>query len=268
MYNFEFHAPKTVDDALAKLRDADDPKILSGGQTLIPTLKQRLAMPSDLISLTAIPGLDGIEVQNNQLIIGATERHAHVAASPLVRSHIPALAELAGLIGDPHVRHRGTFGGSVANNDPAADYPAAVLALGATLETTAGQIAADDFFTGTFETALGERDILLKASFPIPDKAGYAKFANPASRYAMVGVFVARFGNKTRVAVTGAGPVVFRAKALEEALSQRFDADAVAAGSVPPEDLISDMHGSADYRAALITVMARRAVIAAQASDR
>lgn len=266
MYSFTYHAPTTLDEALAALAEADDPKLLAGGQTLIPTMKQRLAMPGDLVSIGDIAELKGIEVKDGHLVIGACERHADVAASDVVHHSIPALAHLAEQIGDPHVRHMGTFGGSIANNDPSADYPAAALALGATIETSQTRILADDFFTGTFETALDERDIVLRGVFPVPEQAAYVKFPNPASRYAMVGVFVARFGDRVRVAVTGAGAAVFRVPVMEEALTRDFSPEAVPVDAVSAADLISDLHASADYRAALIPVLARRAVALAQQS--
>ena len=263
MYNFEFHTPATLDEATNSLESADDPKILAGGQTLIPTMKQRLAMPSDLVSVSDLPELQGIDDDGANLVIGAGEKHATVASSTTVENAIPALSYLAGLIGDRLVRHMGTLGGSVANNDPSADYPSAVLALNATIHTNKRTINADDFFAGMFETVLDEKEIITKISFPKPKRAGYAKFPNPASRYAMVGVFVAETSGGIRVAVTGAGPCVFRASAIEAALSSAFSPESVPAEAVPAEDLISDMHASAEYRAALITSIAKRAVTAA-----
>ncbi len=263
MYGFNYHRPNSVRKAVTLLGKGDDPKIIAGGMTLIPTMKQRLAAPSDIVDLGGVEGLNGIELKGRTLHIGATATHAEVAASEVVREAIPALAKLAGSIGDPHVRHRGTIGGSVANNDPNADYPAACLGLGATIVTTKRRIPADDFFLGMFETALEEDEIITRITFPVPRRAGYAKFANPASRYALVGVFVAKRGSDVRVAVTGAGPGVFRATGMEEALSKRFAAKSLEGMSVPADDLNSDIHASAEYRAHLVGVMARRAVAAA-----
>ncbi len=260
MYEFDYHTPQTIDDARALLSGRDDPKLLAGGQTLLPTMKQRLAAPSDLIDLRKVTGLDGITGAGDTLRIGAMVRHAAVAASDEVRQAIPALAALAGGIGDPLVRHRGTLGGSIANNDPSADYPAGCLALAATISTDRREIGADEFFLGMFETALEEDEIITGVAFPVPRKAGYAKFPNPASRYAMVGVFVAQTGNAVRVAVTGAGPGVFRVPAMETALASDFSAQAIADISVPSDGLLEDLHGSAEYRANLVTVMAKRAV--------
>jgi carbon-monoxide dehydrogenase medium subunit len=258
MYQFEYQRPASVDEAAKLLGEDAEP--LAGGQTLIPTLKQRLAMPSSVVDLGGIAELKGIEVSGGTVSIGATTTHAEVAASKDVQGAIAALSKLAEGIGDPQVRNAGTLGGSIANNDPAADYPAAVLGLGATVHTNKREIAADDFFTGMFETALGEDEIVTKVSFPVPEKAGYCKFPNPASRYAMVGVFVAQTKNGVRVAVTGAGPCVFRAEALEQALGSNFSADALNGVSVSADGLNSDIHGSAEYRASLVTVMAKRAV--------
>jgi aerobic carbon-monoxide dehydrogenase medium subunit len=263
MHNFNYHRPASVADAVKALSAASDGKILAGGHTLLPTMKQRLAAPSDLIDISAIAELKGIKAEGNNLVIGATTPHAEVARSSAVKSAIPALAVLAEGIGDAAVRNRGTIGGSISNNDPAADYPAALVGLGATVQTNKRKIAADDFFKGLFETALEPGEIVTSVSFPKAEKAGYAKFPNPASRYAMVGVFVAKTGGGVRVAVTGAGPSVFRVKEMEQALSSKWSADAVAAVKVPAKGLNSDIHGSADYRAHLITVMAKRAVAAA-----
>ena len=263
MHNFNYHRPASVADAVKALSAASDGKILAGGHTLLPTMKQRLAAPSDLIDISAIAELKGIKAEGTNLVIGATTPHAEVARSSAVKSAIPALAVLAEGIGDAAVRNRGTIGGSISNNDPAADYPAALVGLGATVQTNKRKIAADDFFKGLFETALEPGEIVTSVSFPKAEKAGYAKFPNPASRYAMVGVFVAKTGGGVRVAVTGAGPSVFRVKEMEQALSSKWSADAVAAVKVPAKGLNSDIHGSADYRAHLITVMAKRAVAAA-----
>ncbi|MFN9355739.1 MAG: FAD binding domain-containing protein, partial [Alphaproteobacteria bacterium] len=230
-----------------------------------PPLTQRLAQPAALRDLPRLCGRAGGKATAAGISIGAATRHADVAGAPEVKASLPALARLAAHIGDTAVRHMGTLGGSIANNDPAADYPAAVLALGATVHTTSRSIEADDFFTGMFETALAEGEIIKAVTFPVPEKAAYAKFANPASRYAMVGVFVARFAAGVRVAVTGAAPCVFRETAMEQALTRSFTPAAVSAIRVSPEGLNSDLHGTAEYRAHLVTVMARRAIEAALA---
>jgi len=260
MYDFKFHRPASLDDARKLLADNDEARVLAGGMTLLPTMKMRLAGPSDLVDLSGVDGLAGIEDTGSALVIGAMTRHADVAASEVVQAQIPALAALAESIGDAQVRNRGTIGGSLANNDPAADYPAAVLGLGATLVTDSREIAADDYFQGMFETALGEGELLAAVSFPKPKRAAYAKFPNPASRYAVVGVMVAETEAGIRVAVTGAGPCVFRVPAIEEALTASFDPDAVPDGAVASEDLNDDIHASAEYRAHLVGVMTRRAV--------
>lgn len=263
MYNFNYHRPGSLDDAVALLGKGDDPTLLAGGMTLIPTLKQRLAQPSDVIDLAALGDLNSIKVAGGTVTIGAMTCHADVAASPEVAKAIPALAALAGGIGDPSVRHRGTIGGSVANNDPAADYPAAVLGFEAKVETNQRTIAADDYFKGLFETALEPTEIITAVHFQIPDRAAYMKFPNPASRYATVGVLVAQTGGNVRVAVTGARDCVFRMTEMEDALKADFSADAVAGIAIPEEDLLSDIHCGRDYRAHLVTVMAKRAVAAA-----
>ncbi len=263
MYDFAYHKPKSVADAIATVKKASDGKLMAGGMTLIPTLKQRLAQPSDVVDLGAIADLRGIKVDGNTVTIGAMTKHAEVAASADVAKAIPALAKLAANIGDGQVRNRGTIGGSVANSDPAADYPAAVLALGATITTNERKIAADDFFKGLFETALKEGEMITSISFPTATKAAYMKFPNPASRYAMVGVFVAQTASGPRVAVTGAGPCAFRVKAMEDALAKTWSPDAVAGIKVPADGLNGDIHGSPEYRAHLVTVMAKRAVAAA-----
>jgi aerobic carbon-monoxide dehydrogenase medium subunit len=260
MYDFNYRTPKTLAEAVSAIAAAEDGKLVAGGMTLIPTLKQRLAQPSDLIDLSKITELKGISRNGGGVTIGAMTTHAEVAAAPEVKAAIPALAALAGMIGDAQVRHRGTIGGSICNNDPAADYPAALVALGATVRTNSRELAAESFFTGMFETALEPGEIVISVSFPIPDKAAYAKFRNPASRYAVVGVFVAKTGSAVRVAVTGAGPAVFRATAFEQALERSFSADAVQGLKFAADDLNADLHASADYRAHLITVMAKRAV--------
>jgi carbon-monoxide dehydrogenase medium subunit len=265
MYAFEYHRPSTVAEAVSLLQGATDGRFLAGGHTLLPTLKQRLASPSDLIDLSGLKELKGILIdRGSQLRIGAMTPHAEVAGSADVQGWIPALAYLAEHIGDAQVRNRGTIGGSIANNDPAADYPAAIVGLNATVHTNKRTIAGDDFFTGMFDTALNDGEIITEVRFPKPDKAGYAKFPNPASRYAIVGVMVAQTGNGVRVAVTGAGPCVFRLPDFESALARNFSADAIKGLSVSPGGLNSDIHASAEYRAHLVGVMARRAVAAAR----
>lgn len=260
MYQFSYHKPATVEEAVALYGAAEDGLYLSGGQTLIPTLKQRLAAPSDLIDLSAIESLKGIRVEDAVVRVGAFTRHADVARNPEIRRALPVLAALAGHIGDAQVRNLGTLGGSVANSDPAADYPAAVIGLGATLHTQDRTIAADEYFQDLFETALTPGEILTRIDFPIPDRAAYRKFPNPASRYAVVGVLVADFGGRIRVGVTGAGPCAFRATALEEALERDFSPAAVRSVDVPEAGFNSDLHASAEYRANLVRVMAERAV--------
>jgi aerobic carbon-monoxide dehydrogenase medium subunit len=260
MYAFNYHKPSSLADAAAKLAAAPDAKLLAGGQTLVAAMKLRLAAPSDLVDLAAVSELRGIKVDGNNLVIGATTTHAAVAASADVRGKIAALAHLAEGIGDRMVRNVGTLGGSVANNDPAADYPAGLVGLGATVITQKRRIAADDFFRGMYETALEPGEIITGVSFPIPKRAGYVKFPNPASRYAIVGVFVAETGSGIRVAVTGAGPVVFRVPAMEKALSANFSADALKGIAVDASSLNGDMHASAEYRAHLVSVIAKRAV--------
>ena len=261
MYNFNYQKANSQEEAISARQSADDGSYLAGGMTLIPTLKQRLAQPSDLIDLSEIADMVGVTDNGDSITIGAMTTHATVADSDIVRSKIPALAELASNIGDPQVRNRGTIGGTIANNDPAADYPSACLALGATIVTDQREIGADDFFTGMFETALEEGEVVTAVKFPVPGKAAYMKFPNPASRYAIVGVFIAQNSGDTRVAVTGAGhDGVFRVPEMERALSSDFSADAVANISVSPDDLNSDIHASSEYRAHLVTVMAKRAV--------
>ncbi|PRY23870.1 carbon-monoxide dehydrogenase medium subunit [Aliiruegeria haliotis] len=263
MYPTTYHKPETLEAASATLGDAEEAKILAGGHTLLPTMKNHLAAPTDLVDIRGIAALNGISEDGGTLTIGATTTHAEVSNSPVVASACPALACLAGGIGDPAVRHVGTIGGSVANNDPAADYPAAVLGLGATVVTNRRDIAAEDFFDGMFATVLEEGEIITSVRFPKCDLAGYSKFPNPASRYAMVGVFVAKSGGSVRVAVTGAGEDgVFRHEGLEAALSANFSPDAVDGVAISSDGLLSDLHGDADYRANLIRVMAKRAVSA------
>lgn len=263
MYNFEYHKAKSVAEAAAQAGKGEEAKLLAGGMTLLPTLKQRLAKPSDLIDLNGIAELKGIKRDGNALVIGAMTRHVEVAESAEVRKAIPALAQLAGMIGDPAVRNRGTIGGSVSNNDPAADYPAALVALGATVTTDKRKLPAEQFFTGMFETALAAGEIVTSVSFPIPEKANYQKFRNPASRYAIVGVFVAKTKDGVRVAVTGAGPAVFRQKEMEAALAKSFAADTIKDVKQSAAGLNADIHASAEYRAHLVGVMAKRAVAAA-----
>ena len=265
MYAFDYHRPATLRQANSLAAKAADAKLLAGGQTLLPTLKQRLASPANVIDLGAIPDLAGIEKKGRNLVIGAMTTHAAVAGSDLVKAALPGLAALAGGIGDPHVRHKGTIGGSIANNDPAADYPAAMLALGATIVTNRRKIAAAEFFTGLFSTALDEGEIVTKVIVPTGGKFAYAKFRNPASRYAIVGVAVAKKGRAVAVAVTGAGSDgVFRWAEGEAALAKRFAAKALDGVKTPAaKGLNGDIHASAEYRAHLIGVMARRAVEAA-----
>lgn len=267
MYAFDFHRPTSLRQAVNLLAKNADAKILAGGHTLLPTMKQRLASPSALIDLTGIADLAGISQKGRTLVIGATTTHAEVAGSDLVKAAIPGLAALAGGIGDPHVRHKGTIGGSIANNDPTADYPAAMLALGATIVTNRRKLAAAEFFTGMFSTALDEGEIITKVIVPIGAKFAYAKFRNPASLYAMVGVAVAKKGSAVAVAVTGAGADgVFRWAEGEAALAKRFNAKSLDGVATPAaKGLNSDIHASAEYRSHLIGVMARRAVSAASA---
>lgn len=264
MYKTNYHRASSVDEAASLISGADDGKLMSGGQTLIPTMKQRLAAPSDVIDLRHIAELKGISVAGSQVTIGAGATHADVANSADLRNVCPALADLASHIGDPHVRNMGTIGGSIANNDPAADYPAAMVALGAVIHTNARKINASDFFTGLFETALNDGEIVIAVAFDAPEKAAYQKFPNPASRYAMAGVFVAKGSGGVTVGVTGAGSDgVFRSADMEAALNGNFSADALDSVSVDASDMMSDLHGSAEYRANLVKVMARRAVAAA-----
>jgi carbon-monoxide dehydrogenase medium subunit len=264
MYPTKYHKPASVSDAVALL-GAEGSKVLSGGQTLLPTMKQHLAAPSDLVDVRGIAELNGIRAGDGSVTIGAATRHADVATNADVKAHIPALAALAGGIGDPAVRAMGTIGGSLANNDPAADYPAAVLGLGATIVTSKREIAADDYFEGMFATALEEDEIITAVRFPVAKRAGYAKFRNPASLYAMAGVFVAETGSGVRVAVTGAGSDgVFRHDGMEAALSSNFSAGALDGVSVSEDGMLSDIHGTSAYRANLVKVMAKRAVANAE----
>ncbi|WP_088280639.1 xanthine dehydrogenase family protein subunit M [Ideonella sp. A 288] len=261
MQAFAYSNPSTVAEA-ASAAKASGAKIIAGGQSLLGAMKLGLAAPDALVDLGAIAELKGITVANGAVRIGAGTTHATVAASAEVARAIPALADLASHIGDRQVRNRGTLGGSLANNDPAACYPAAVLGLGATVHTNTRTIAADDFFKGLYETALAEGEIITAVSFPIPAKAAWQKFKQPASRFSIVGVFVSQGPQGTRVAVTGAGAGVFRAKGLEAKLSGNWSAAALDGATVSADGLATDLHGSAEYRAALIPVLARRAVAA------
>jgi carbon-monoxide dehydrogenase medium subunit len=262
MFSFNYHRPTTLSDA-AKLRaDCEDPVFLAGGQTLLPTIKQRLAQPTDIIDLGDIEGLRGIEVGGKSVRIGAMTRHAEVARSAALRDALPVLCELASHIGDAQVRNRGTLGGSVANSDPSADYPAAVIGLGASVVTNKRTIAAEDYFQDLFETALDPGEIISAIEFPRPRRASYCKFPNPASRYAVAGVLIADFGGKIRVGVTGAGPCAFRATNLENALNARLAPEAVDAVEIEYDRFNSDLHATAEFRANLVRVMARRAVAA------
>ena len=260
MYEFEYSRATSLDDAASKIGADEEAKLVAGGMTLLPTLKLRLAKPTQLIDLSAIPSLKGITEDGDAIVIGAMTRHADVNRSDVVKRGIPALAAMAGLIGDPAVRNRGTIGGSIANNDPAADYPGAVVALNATVRTNKREIAADQFFTGLFETALEPGELVTAVRFPKVAQANYQKFRNPASRYAIVGVFVAKTASGVRVAVTGAGSCVFRVSAMETALDGNFSPDAIKDIQIPQDGLNSDIHASAEYRAHLVNVMARRAV--------
>ncbi|MGA8817335.1 MAG: xanthine dehydrogenase family protein subunit M [Xanthobacteraceae bacterium] len=261
MYAFTFHRPQTVRQAAGLLGKNEEAKLLAGGHSLLPTMKLRLAGPPQLVDMSLIEGMAGIEQSGRSITIGAMTRHDDVANSPIVQQQIPALAHLASMIGDPAVRHMGTIGGSIANNDPNADYPAACLGLGATIITNKRRIKADDFFTGMFSTALEPSEIITKVSFPIPKKAAYQKFKNQASRFALVGVFVSKRGSENRVAVTGAGSNgVFRVKSFEEALKKRFAPKSLEGMSIPADGMNSDIHGSAEYRAHLVGVLSRRAV--------
>ncbi|HYW91648.1 MAG TPA: xanthine dehydrogenase family protein subunit M [Gammaproteobacteria bacterium] len=263
MHAFEYHRPEKSADAVSALKKAEDGRFLAGGQSLLPSMKQRLAAPSDLVSLSRVGELRGIKVDGKTVTIGAMTRHAEVADSAEVARAIPALAELASDIGDRQVRNVGTIGGSIANDDPSADYPAAVLALNATVVTDQRRITADDFFVDMFETALKPEELITAVEFPVAGQAAYAKFEQPASRFALVGVMVARSGSEVRVAVTGAAPSVFRVPEMEKALAKEFKASAIEGISVSPDEMMADMHGDADYRAHLVGVMARRAVDAA-----
>lgn len=260
MYEFEYHKPSSLAEAVRLLGESEDAKLMAGGQTYIPTLKQRLAKPTAVIDLNGIAELRGVKEEGGGLTIGAMTTHGEVERSDVVKRVVPVLAEIAHIIGDPAVRSRGTIGGSISNNDPAADYPGAVLALGGTVRTNQREIPGDDFFLGMFETALAADEIVTAVHFPRPEKAKYMKFRHPASRYAMAGVLVARTGGGVRVAVTGAGPCAFRHEGLEAALARSFTPDAVEGVAIDPSSLNGDIHGSPEYRAHLVKVMARRAV--------
>ena len=261
MYEFQYAKPSTVADASTTLSADEANQPLAGGQTLIPTIKQSLNAPGTLVDLSGIGELTGITREGSTIVIGAMTTHATVAANATVRDAIPALAKLAGGIGDPQVRNIGTIGGSLANNDPAADYPSAALALNATIKTSTREIPADDYFQGFFTTALEPGELIVSVAFPIPEQAAYGRFEQRASRYPMVGVFVAKTASGIRAAVTGAGQDgVFRCAELETALTSDFSAKAAEAVKVPADDLMSDLHASADYRAALIPIMASRAI--------
>ena len=264
MHAFQYHRPSSSKDALALAGKTSEGRYLAGGQSLVQAMKLRLSSPSDLIDLGTIKELTGIKVSGASVEIGAMTRHAEVAGSAEIKKLIPSLAAMASLIGDRQVRHMGTIGGSLANSDPAADYPAAVLGLGATITTNKRKIEADSYFKGLFETALQPGELITSVSFPVPKRAAYMKFKNPASRFALVGVFVADFGGgKVRVAVTGAGACAFRQAEMEKALGAKFAPDAVANIKVKQDGLNNDLHASPEYRAHLITVMAKRAVEAA-----
>jgi carbon-monoxide dehydrogenase medium subunit len=265
MYETTYHRPSSVDEAVALFAKGSESKYLAGGHTLIPVMKQRLASPSDVIDLARIKELVGIEPTDAGIVIKAATTHYDVANSGTVQKAIPALAHLASLIGDPAVRHRGTIGGSLANNDPAADYPAAVLALGATIKTNKRSISADDFFKGLFTTALDDGEIITAVSFPVQAKAGYSKFPHPASRFALTGVFVAKTpAGDVRVAATGASQNgVMRIPAIEAALKANWSPGAIDGVTISADGMLADIHGSAAYRANLIKVMAQRAVTAA-----
>ena len=265
MYEFKYQRPNSVRQAANMLAKDPEAKILAGGHSLLPAMKLRLAKHTQLLDIGRIEGLNNIELKGRSLDIGALARHVEVANSPVVKEALPALAQLAGEIGDPAVRHRGTLGGSLANNDPNADYPAAVLGLGATIVTNKRKIASDDYFKGMFETALEPDEIITRVSFPLAKKAAYMKFKHPASGFALVGVFVSKRSSEIRVAVTGAGSNgVFRVQSFEEALKKRFSPKSIEGMTVPADGMNSDIHGSAEYRAHLVAVMARRALAAAQ----
>ncbi len=260
MYDFAYQRPSTVDEAVAAFAASGDARFLAGGQSLLPMMKHRLVRVSDIVDLAGIPGMAGIRTDRDRVVIRAGTLHADVAEHQGLRGAIPALAALVAGIGDRQVRNRGTLGGALAHNDPAGDYPAAALALEATIHTDRRTIAADDFFTGMFETALAEGELITAVEFPAPEAAAYLKFANPASRYAVVGVMIARRDGRVRVAVTGAGPCVFRPLQLEAALERAFTPQTVAAVSFDHRRFNGDIHATPQYRVHLITVLAQRAV--------
>jgi len=266
MYAFTYHRPTTVRQAVNLLARNPEAKLLAGGHSLVPVMKQRLAAPPVIVDLNMVEGMSGVELKGRSIVVGALTRHADVANSPIVKEHMPALAGVPGSIGDPQVRNRGTIGGSIANNDPNADYPAACLGLGATIVTNKRRIAADDFFTGMFSTALEDNEIIVRVQFPIARKAAYEKFKHPASGFALVGVFVSKRSSDIRVAVTGAGANgVFRVTAFEEALKKRFASKSLEGLTVSPDEMSSDIHAGAEYRAHLVGVLARRALDKANA---
>jgi carbon-monoxide dehydrogenase medium subunit len=260
VYSFNYVKANSLREVSDFLKANPDARPLAGGMTLIPTLKARLAQPTHLVDISGLEELRGIEVKGGRLVIGAGTRHYEVARSQQVRESIPALAYLAGRIGDPQVRNCGTIGGSVANNDPAADYPAAVLGLGATVVTDKREIAADDYFQGIFATALEPGEIVVRVSFPVPARAAYEKFPHPASGYAMTGSFVADTGKGVRVAITGAGAGVFRWTDAEAELAKKMSPDSIANLTVPADEMNQDIHGTREYRANLVKVMTKRAV--------
>lgn len=263
MYEFTYQRASSLSEAKEIYGSSDEAKYMSGGMTLLPTLKQRLARPSHVIDLGGLNDMSGVIIDGDMVTILARTPHAHVASNPELQRVLPALAKLAGGIGDPMVRNRGTIGGSTANSDPAADYPASIVGLGATVYTDRRQISGDDFFLDLFETALEEGEIITKVTYPIPDRAGYMKFPNPASRYCIVGVMVSQKGSTVRVGVTGAGACAFRVPEMETKLMSEFSPDAVAEVKIAADDLNEDIHASAEYRAHLVTVMAKRAVVEA-----
>jgi len=260
MYQFNYHTPTTLEEARALFADAEDGIYLAGGQTLIPTMKQRLAAPTDVIDLAGVSGMTGIDVSADVVRVGALTRHDEVASSAQIQSTLPVLSEVAGGIGDGQVRNVGTMGGAIANSDPAADYPAAVIGLGATIHTQSREIAADDYFKNLFETALEPGEIITSIDYPVPQRAAYAKFPNPASRYAVVGVLIADFAGSIRVGVTGAGPCAFRATGIEDVLNADLTPDALDSVEVPDAGFNADLHASAEYRAHLVKIMAQRAL--------
>ncbi|MDG1133683.1 MAG: xanthine dehydrogenase family protein subunit M [Pseudomonadales bacterium] len=260
MYSFDYHKPSALTQALEIFQGADDPIFLAGGMTLIPTMKQRLAAPTDVIDLADLDELRGISLVENGLSIGALTTHNEVATHPLVVKHLPVLAELASTIGDNQVRNRGTIGGSLANSDPAADYPAALIGLGGSVVTPSRKILGDDFFLDLFETALEPCDLIVRIEFPLPDRAAYAKFRNQASGYAVVGALVADFQGRIRVGITGAGPCACRAIGIEDQLMQNLSVDVLDLVEVPDAGFNSDIHASAEYRAHLVKVLTKRAL--------